>query len=235
MTDIPDAPATNPAPELRPELLRWCEAWKTCLQNVLTQVSGSAPGEPAAFEVSAQSLSTADSDLWYTVVAGGAIRGEMALRVPAKSGIRLARKFLGEAEPVPQDATPEAAAATEISAEQKEALEELLRQIAGLAATALAATAGGEVQFHLSASTAPSWSSDAIVCLQSKTDAEGDADASISLEIRISPATWSATLTTFRKAAARSSRFAVSRSACSMSMAPFTHSRIFHPSMGTAL
>ena len=203
MTGIPDAPAPSPAPELRPELLRWCEAWKTCLQNVLTQVSGSASGEPATFEISAQSLPAADTDVWYTVVAGGAVRGEMALRLPAASGARLAQKFLGEAETAPQDATAKdatAAAATPISAEQKEALEELLRQIAGLTATALASTAGGEVQFHLSASPAPSWSSDAIVCLQSKNEGE----AAISVEIRISPALAAALLMPASQAAAAS-------------------------------
>jgi flagellar motor switch protein FliN len=187
MTGAPGASATDVAPELRPELRNWCEAWKTCLQNVLTQVSGSK--ETVAFEVSAQPLPAEDSDVWYTVVAGGAVRGEMALRLPAASGIRLAQKFLGEAETARVDATIEAAtaaAAIQISAEQREALEELLRQIAGLAATALASTAGGEVQFHLSASAAPSWSSDAIVCFQSKT--QGEAEAAISIEIRISPA-----------------------------------------------
>jgi len=67
---------------------------------------------------------------------------------------------------------------------QKEALEELLRQVAGLAATALAATAGGEVKFSLTASAAPSWSSDAVVCLQTRDEA----GTTISVEIQLSPA-----------------------------------------------
>src|SRR6266446_8386271 len=172
--DIPDAPVKSPAPELRTELrleLRnWCEAWKTCLQNVLSQVAG----QPATFEISSQPVPAADSDVWYTVVAGGAVRGEMTLRLPAASGTRLAQKFLSETEPAAEGITPE----------HKEALEELLRQIAGLAATALAPTAGGEVQFHLSASAAPSWSSDAIVCLQTRDEA----GTAITIEIQISPA-----------------------------------------------
>jgi flagellar motor switch protein FliN/FliY len=116
----------------------------------------------------------ADSDVWYTVVAGGAVHGEMTLRLPAASGTRLAQKFLSETEPAAEGITPE----------HKEALEELLRQIAGLATTALAPTAGGEVQFHLSASAAPSWSSDAIVCLQTRDEA----GTPITIEIQISPA-----------------------------------------------
>ena len=176
-----DAPAENSAPQLRPDLLHWCEAWQTCFQNVLSQVSGDASGKSSALEISKQPLPAVDSDIWYTVVAGGAAHGEMTLRLPVASGTRLALMFLGEAE-----AAPDAATAQGITAEQKEALEELLRQIAGLAATALAPAAGGEVQFRLSASPAPSWSSDAMVCFQSSRQTEGT--ASITIEIRISPA-----------------------------------------------
>ena len=188
MTDVPEAPANNPAPaphselhpELRTEFRNWCEGWKVCLQNVLSQISGGASGQPAAFEISSEPLPSTDSDLWYLVVAGGAAHGEMTLRLPAASGTRLAQKFVGETEPAPEG-IPEG-----ITPDHKEALEEFLRQIAGLAATALAATVGGEVQLHLSPSAAPSWSSDAIVCLRTGNEAEGG--TSITVEIQISPA-----------------------------------------------
>jgi flagellar motor switch protein FliN len=147
---------------------------------VLSQVSGTASEKSAAFEISSEPLPAADSDVWYTVVAGGAVHGEMTLRLPAASGTRLAQKFLGESE----SAASEGTTAENMTLENEKALEELLRQIVGLAATALAATAGGEVQLHLSASAAPAWSSDAIVCLQTRNEA----GASISVEIRISPA-----------------------------------------------
>ncbi len=179
MTDIADATAKNPTSELRAEVRNWCEAWKTSLESVLSQVSG----QTIVFEVSPQPQPAADSDVWYTVVAGGAVHGEMSLRLAAASGIRLAQKFLGETGAAGEGATAEAGGEA-IRAENKEALEELLRQVAGLAATALAATAGGEVQLHLSVSTAPAWSSAAIVCLQSR---EG-AGIAITIEIRISPA-----------------------------------------------
>jgi flagellar motor switch protein FliN len=185
MTTVPDAPAHNPAPEIRSELRNWCEAWKTCLQNVLSQVSG----QPIAFEISSQPVPSTGSDLWYTVVAGGATHGEMTLRLPAASGTRLAKKFLGEAEPAAAGIAAEPITAGDVTPENiipedKEALEELLRQIAGLAATALASIAGGEVQLHLSPSAAPSWSSDAIVCLHTRDEA----GTSIAIEIQISPA-----------------------------------------------
>jgi flagellar motor switch protein FliN len=185
---VPDALANNTVPaqqvELRPELHNWREAWKTSLQNVVSQVSGTASGEPAVFEIASQPLPTADSDVWYTVVAGGAVHGEMTLRLPAASGTRIAQKFLGEAEPGAAGINSEKVTGENITPENKEALEEFLRQIAGLAATALAATVGAEVQLHLAASAAPSWSSDAIVCFQTRNEA----GASISVEIQISPA-----------------------------------------------
>jgi flagellar motor switch protein FliN/FliY len=156
--------------ELKPELRAWFAAWESCTQKVLTQVAG----HPVTFDVSTEALPGADSDLWYTIVAGGALRGEMTLRVPADSGARLAQKFLGESEPPPG----------EPSAEHKEALEELLRQIAGLAATTLAASAGGEVQFHVAASAAPSWPAAAKACFRTRDEA----GTPIAMEIQVSAA-----------------------------------------------
>lgn len=179
VTDMTDAknPAPEPLAEIHSELRSWCEAWKKCFEDVLSQVSG----QPSTFELSAQALPALASDLCYTVVAGGAAQGETALRLPVVSGRSLARKFLGETEPAaPEDLLSEA-----IAPEEKEALEELLRQIAGLAATALAPTAGGQLQLHLSASAAPSWPPDTTLCLRSPDDA--NAGASIAIELQISP------------------------------------------------
>jgi len=182
MTDVPgpnapNPPAKNSFPEFPPQLRNWCEAWKTCLQNVVSQVSGAS--KPGTFEISSESLPVTDSDVWYTVVAGGAIHGEMTLRLPAATGTRLALKLLGETGPPAEGVT-----AGPMTPENKEALEELLRQVSGLAATALASIAGGEVQLHLSASGAPSWSSDCVVCLQTR-DQDGDPNT---VEIQVSPA-----------------------------------------------
>jgi flagellar motor switch protein FliN/FliY len=189
MIDASEATAKESAPALRSDILKWCTEWQTCFQNVVTQVSGSAPGQTAVFEISSEPLPAVASDLWYTVTVGGAARGEMTLRLPAASGTRLALKFLGEPEPaapaaVVEPGSPDAVAVEQTSPEHKEALEELLRQISGLAATAIAGTAGGAVQFRLASSAAPSWSSDAIVCLRTRDEAGN----SIAIEIQISPA-----------------------------------------------
>jgi flagellar motor switch protein FliN len=164
-----DTPGKEPTPELQ----AWLDAWKMSAQNVLSRASA----QTVVFEIVSDPLPAADSDLWYTVVAGGAVRGEMSLRFPLSSAVRIARKFLGETEP-----------SAEITGDHKEALEELLRQIAGLAATALAAAAGGEVLFHVAASSAPSWSSASTTCLRTSTDA----GEPLTFEIQISAALASA-------------------------------------------
>jgi flagellar motor switch protein FliN len=171
-----DAPGTLSTLQLRSELRDWCEAWKSCFQDVLSQASG----RPHLFDLAPQPPPAADSDLWYTVVAGGAVHGEMALRLPTVSGAWLAEKFLGSGSA--SEGSPPGAA--NISADDKEALEEFLRQTVGLVATAVAASAGGEVQLHLSSSAAPSWSSDTVICLQGRDEA----GVSVAFEIRISPA-----------------------------------------------
>ena len=169
-------------PDLHPDLEPWFDAWRTCTQNVLAQISG----KPQLFELSSEPFDAADSDLRFTVVAAGAVQGEMALRLPAVSAFRLAREFLGEALPPSESSSAGAAAtAAAISNDDQEALEELLRQIAELAATALGAVSGGEVQLQLSRSDAP-WAAtaDAVAALRDR-DATG---VETVIEIRVSPA-----------------------------------------------
>jgi len=182
-----DDASQKPTPGLLTELLPWFDAWKTCAQNVLSQISG----QPHTFELHPEPVNAGASDLCYTVVAAGAVRGEMALRLPLASGIRLARKFLGEIG-TPAEATAAAAPAggaaadaEAISNDDSEALEELLRQIAGLAATAIGATAGGEVKLQLSHAEAPwAWAADAVASLFTRDEA----GAEITIEIGVSPA-----------------------------------------------
>src|SRR3981189_2804591 len=101
---------------LNPALNEWLEGWEKCMQVVLSQITG----HTVAFEASTEPLPGVEFDLWFTVVAGGSVRGEMTLRLPADSVIRLAQKFLQATESAPNEPT----------AEHKEALEELLRQVA---------------------------------------------------------------------------------------------------------
>jgi flagellar motor switch protein FliN/FliY len=176
-----DAPE-SPKLELRADLLPWSEAWKTCAQNVISQTSG----QPQAFELTSEPFDAADSDLRYTVVAAGAVQGEMSLRLRQASGVWLARKFLGEVGTPTAVSRSEAAAGAEaISSDDREALEELMRQISGLVATAIGAAVGGEVKLQLARSEVPwAWSAEAVASLRTA----GEMGAEIAIELGISPA-----------------------------------------------
>src|SRR4030088_405966 len=94
---------TDAAKELSAEQKAWLEVWEKCAQTVISQITG----QPVVFEVAPEAVSGEASDLWYTVVVGGAARGEMTLRLPLASGIRLAQNFLQEKEPAPEEPTAE--------------------------------------------------------------------------------------------------------------------------------
>ena len=167
-----DAASSNPT---KPEFKSWFDAWRSCTQDVLVQVSG----QPTVFETASEPFAAGDSDLRYTVAVSGAVQGEMGLRVSESSALRLARKFVGEPE------SPAGEQGTSLSDESREALEELLRQIGGLVATTIGGSIGGPVQLQLSRAEVPwTWTSDHLATLRTRDEAGTE----IALEIRISPA-----------------------------------------------
>jgi flagellar motor switch protein FliN/FliY len=149
-----------------PSLKAWLENWHKCLQEVISQVAG----HPVTFEASAAPLPIAESDLCSVVVASGALRGEMTLRITSGCAVQLAR--ISMAEDAGADLTPE----------RKEAVEELLRKVTERAATSVSQP-GGEVQLQISAASVPSWPAATALTLQ----ATGD-DSLISIEIKVSAA-----------------------------------------------
>ncbi len=161
---------TDAVTDLSAEQKAWLEVWEKCTQTVISQITG----QPVVFEVTPEAAPGAASDMWYTVVVAGAVRGEMTLRLPAASGVRLAQKFLQEPE----------SASVEPTSEHKEALEELVRQVAGQAATALSSTVGEEIQVNVAASAPPSWSPSGTRSLHTRDEA----GASVTIEIQISAA-----------------------------------------------
>jgi len=145
MTD--EAPAPPPSPSA-PDAVssEYLAIWAESFTQVLTQIAGS----PLTVEILTgpppETLTPSDGDAQVMVVAAGALRGEMSLRIPRGAVQALGQLFLGE----PQDA------AAEFKPDHREAVEELLRQIAGHGATALKPR-WGEVQLRVEASAAPSW------------------------------------------------------------------------------
>jgi flagellar motor switch protein FliN/FliY len=154
---------TDPAASdsaLQPQPAPYVQAWVESLAQVLGQIAGSPvpcvllPDAPAELPLPAA------SDLWIICACSGGLRGEMSLRLPADSILHLAQIFVSE------PATPDA----EVTPDHREAVVELLRQVAGLVATALK-TSWGDVQHRLETSAgAPSWPASSTTWLRAGDD-----------------------------------------------------------------
>jgi len=144
MSDETSSPAASaPASDF---VLAYLRVWAESLAKVLGQISGSPLTLDCLRETPAEAPPHADGDLQFVLTADGGLRGEMALRLSPAVALALGQNFLGEARD----------AAAEIKPDHREALEELLRQVAGHAASALKPR-WGEVQLRVQAA-APSWS-----------------------------------------------------------------------------
>ena len=164
---------TDTAAEPRPELTQFVETWLQTLGQALGEISGSPV--PCAFlaEPLADFPAASDRDLWIVAACSGALRGEMSLRLPIASAGYLAQIFLSE---------PPAAIA-ELTSDHRDAVIELLRQVAGLFATSIKST-WGEVQIRLDiAAAAPTWPASFTAWLRIGEDA-----ASNLLELQLSAA-----------------------------------------------
>jgi flagellar motor switch protein FliN/FliY len=154
MTDEPDptpAPASSSAAPSDAEARPFMQVWAESLASVLGQIAGAPFAMHCLAEAPAETQLAQETDLRVVMVAAGALRGEMSLRIARPHALGVAQLFLGE----PQDA------AAEFKSDYQESVEELLRQVAGHAATALKPR-WGEVQLRLeSGATAPSWSTGA--------------------------------------------------------------------------
>jgi CheY-specific phosphatase CheX len=136
MTDEPSS--SSPASASTPpdaDVRAYMQVWAESLSQVLGQVAGSPFAMEYLPETPADVRPPQESDLRVILVAAGALRGEMSLRIPREAVLALAQLFLSEARD----------AAAEFKPDHQEAVEELLRQVAGLAATALKPR-WGEVQ-----------------------------------------------------------------------------------------
>ena len=152
MTDEPSStPSLPSAPLADADARSYLQLWAESVAQVLGQIAGAAfvmeslPETPA--ETQPPREPPQENDLGMVIVAAGALRGEMSLRIPRASALGVAQLFLGES----QDA------AAEFKPDYQEAIEELLRQVAGQAATALKPR-WGEVQLRLESAVKPSWS-----------------------------------------------------------------------------
>ena len=142
------------------ELARHIQVWAESLSEVLGQISGSPLACVVLSEAPSDLAAPGAGEFWIVCACTGGLRGEMSLRLPPASTLRLAQIFTSE------PAAPEA----ETTDDHREAVVELFRQTAGLIATSVKAR-WGEVQFRLDAAPgAPSWPSSSTAWIRAGED-----------------------------------------------------------------
>jgi len=147
---------TDAATVFLPESVQHVEFWAKSLTQVLGEISGSPVPCAVLNEAPAELASACADDLWIVCACSGGLRGEMGLRLTPASIMWLAQRFTNEPP------TPEA----ELAPEHREAVAELLRQVAGQVAAALKAD-WGDVQLRLApCSGVPSWSASSMLWLR---------------------------------------------------------------------
>jgi flagellar motor switch protein FliN len=130
-----------------PPTAQYVQLWAEQAAQAIGQITAASTPSQVLTDEPGGLASTTGQDLWALVTCSGALRGEMRLRVPSAAGLWLAQTFIREP----------ANAAAELTADHKDALLELLRQVAGLVSTA-AKKRWGEIQLHVEmAAAAPSW------------------------------------------------------------------------------
>jgi flagellar motor switch protein FliN len=166
MTDVISAPASA---EPRPFL----EVWAQCLSQVFARVSGTSQPCTVMTDPPSELAPAGESDLWLIAALSGGLRGELSLRLAPAITVRLAQILMGETL---------GAGPVDMTTGHRQAAVELMRQVAGLASTALAAR-WGDVQLRIEAGT-PSWSASATAWLR----VGGDSAPFALLEVHLSAA-----------------------------------------------
>ena len=128
------------------QVLDWVLTWVRSLGEVLSQIAGTPFAVESTQNGPPDSLPPMATDVHAIATAAGSLRGEMSWRLPQTAVAMLAQLFLSETQ------DPNA----ELKPDYREAVEELLRQVAGHAATAMKPR-WGEVQLHIATGAAPSW------------------------------------------------------------------------------
>ncbi len=122
------------------------QAWAESFSHVLGQIAGAEFVIESTDAAPPDAVPLHESDLQALVTCASALRGEFDLRLPKPVALAMAQQLLSD----PQNP------AAELTQESREAVEELLRQVGGHAATALKPQ-WGEVDLKVETGTAPSW------------------------------------------------------------------------------
>jgi flagellar motor switch protein FliN len=122
----------------------FAQLWTEAFSAVMSQIASAAfPMQ----EGSSENLSSAVAeDVQLTITAAGSVRGEMNLRLPPTTAVELAKVFMSDTD----------AARNQVTADDRSALEELFRQIAGHVTTR-AKPKGLDIQLTVVLGEAPTW------------------------------------------------------------------------------
>ncbi len=141
MSDNASAAAPKPQPA------DYMQIWADSFSQVGTQITGAAMACLVHAETPAELPPSGGDEVWAMVTCAGGLRGEMSVRLPPAAALGLAQRFMSEA----------AAPAAALTPDHREAVIELLRQVAGVAASR-AQPRWGELQLRIEAATgAASW------------------------------------------------------------------------------
>lgn len=149
------------------------QLWAASMASVMGQITSGAFPVAVTDQARAGVPATAPDDVYLTITAAGTVRGEMSFRLPAIVALQMAKAFSGDAD----------TQRTEVTANDRSALDELFRQIAGHVATA-AKEKWKEVPITVVSGEAPTWSAGASGWL----DAGADAPFTIAIEWSLSSA-----------------------------------------------
>jgi len=134
--------SASSSPAIAPEVVAHWKVWSDGFASVLSQIAGKpVQAEPTP----APAGSTGEHDLWFVAHLAGGLSGDLFFHLAELSALLLAAAFTGE--PTPEGEVQQ------LSAEQQEAVLELLRQVAGHVATRLPQPG---VEIQIEAGGAPS-------------------------------------------------------------------------------
>jgi flagellar motor switch protein FliN/FliY len=133
-------------PNASPLIQKFFDVWKDCFAAVFGQIGVASPVAALSAPTPAPALpqEELDKSIWGRFSGGDSLRGELMLLVEKPVALQLAQLLMSE----PLDAT------AEFSDMHRDAFAELLRQIAGQAATAWRQETGAGTQINFQATPA---------------------------------------------------------------------------------
>jgi len=135
-------------PEMSPAAQQFVQIWADATSHVLGRLHGSPlTATPIPAPAEAASPPQPEESCWICFAVSGRLSGSHAFQCPRSDAVRMTQLLMSE----PLDPT---AALDETRAD---ALSEVFRQVAGIAAAVCKSACGGEVQFELTAKTQPEW------------------------------------------------------------------------------